>query len=133
MTSRLPRLFAAGAVVALWSAPGSALAAHPLTEARIAQRDGRYEDCVRHADEARRVKFNTFHAHRLYANCLVSAADARREDLGEEGYAREIDKAIEALQLIARTPGARHETKANDMLAIAIESLQKMARAARGQ
>lgn len=107
------------------------VSADPLTDARIAQMEGRFADCAKHADAARRVANNTFHSHRLYANCLVSSADERRPELTNEQYAAEIEKAVAVLQLIARTPGARHETKTNDILEISIQQLAAKAASAR--
>ena len=105
--------------------------ADAFLEARIAQREGRFADCVRHSDEARRQPNNTFHSHRLHANCLVAHADVRRSELGGEAYAQELEKAVEALRVIAATPGGRHQTKSNEVLEFSIRELSRKAAEAR--
>lgn len=119
------------AVLSALAAP-AALAGDPGFEAMLAQRDGDFAACARHADVARRMPGNTYRMHRLFAACAVNAAeDARQADGDVAAYVARIEDALGALELLRRTPGAYHQPKADNVLAATIDDLKRRIAGAR--
>lgn len=98
---------------------------HPLLAARFAGVEGRFEDCARLADEARRRADAYWRAHHVYATCETFAADAARERIGEEKYAARIRKAIDAFQFLLQTPGVVVASDRRRSISFMIDELEK--------
>ncbi|MEO1205883.1 MAG: hypothetical protein AAFV45_06080 [Pseudomonadota bacterium] len=94
------------------------------TSAFLAQRDGDYASCAKHADKARRQTGANYTLHRLYAACTVNAADEARKDIGDTAYADRLTEAVDALQLLRSTPGAYHQPKADNVINLTIKDLE---------
>ncbi|MEL7049067.1 MAG: hypothetical protein AAFO75_08945, partial [Pseudomonadota bacterium] len=68
---------------------------------------------------------------RLFAACTVNAADAERDNLTASDYADRLAKAVDALNVLRSTPGAYHQPKANNVIALTIQDLETRIKAAR--
>jgi len=76
-----------------------------LSQARMAAIEGKHASCAELADQARREPDAVWHAHHVYATCQIYAVEAQREQITQAEYASGINKAIDALQFLANTPG----------------------------
>lgn len=101
------------------------------TAAFLAQRDGNYAECAKHADKARKTRGANYTLHRLFAACTVNAADAERHNLTASDYADRLAKAVDALNVLRSTPGAYHQPKANNVISLTIQDLETRIKAAR--
>ncbi|MEO1282449.1 MAG: hypothetical protein AAFV69_12025 [Pseudomonadota bacterium] len=90
--------------------PGPETGAKPskpdaLLAARYAAVDGKFEECAKLADEARRSPRAVWRAHNVFATCEVFAADAVKDEIGPQAYVKRIQRAIDAFNFLLNTPG----------------------------
>lgn len=97
----------------------------PLLEARFAAVDGKFEDCAKLADQARRLPNAIWRAHNVFATCEVFAADAVKDQIGAEAYAKRIGKAVDAFNFLLSTPGVLVAEDRRRSIRYMIEELDK--------
>lgn len=118
------------AVAALATLSGPLVAAETTVDhgfaAMMAQHDGDFAGCARHADIARRERGNTYRMHRLFVACTVNAAEDAYASGGDaDAFVARLDDAIAALELIRQTPGAYHQPKGDEVLEATIDDLKR--------
>lgn len=96
-----------------------------VSKARIAAVEGDHITCAKLADEARKRPGADGRVHHLYATCQAFAADIERSKLSKAEYAAEIQKAIDAYQLLLHTPGLLPHLEERASVEFVIEELQK--------
>ncbi|CFX02658.1 exported protein of unknown function [Candidatus Filomicrobium marinum] len=96
-----------------------------VSKARMAAVEGDHVTCAKLADEARKRPGADGRIHHLYATCQAFAADIKRSKLSKEEYVAEIQKAIDAYQLLLRTPGLLPHIEERASVEFVIEQLQK--------
>lgn len=107
--------------------------ADPLLQARFAAVDGRFEECAKLADEARRRPDAVWQAHNVFATCEVFAADAAKDTIGAEAYIKRIEAAIGALRFLLSSPGVLVAEDRRRSIGFMIEELDKRIAKARSE
>lgn len=97
----------------------------PLLAARFAGVEGRFEDCAKLADEARRRRDAYWRAHHVYATCETFAADEARDRIGPEAYIERIEKAVDAFRFLLETPGVVVASDRRRSISFMIDELVK--------
>lgn len=121
---RILKTFSCTLLVAL-STKGASAGLDTLSQARMAAVEGNHAQCAELADKARRQPNAVWHAHHVYATCQIYATEARRETLTKAQYTEGINKAIEALQLLVRTPGLLATEEQRASVEFVIDELNK--------
>ncbi|MEO1207249.1 MAG: hypothetical protein AAFV45_13055 [Pseudomonadota bacterium] len=96
-----------------------------LLKARYAAVDGRFEECAKLADQARRTPNAIWRAHNVFATCEVFAADAVKDEIGPDAYIKRIQSAIDAFQFLLQTPGVLVAEDRRRSIRFMIEELDK--------
>lgn len=96
-----------------------------LSQARMAAIEGNHAACAELADKARREANAVWHAHHVYATCQIYATEARRATISKAEYADGINKAIDALQFLANTPGLLSTEEQRASVQFVVEELVK--------
>lgn len=113
--------------------PGGEPIRDTLLQARFAAIDGRYEECAKLADEARRMPDAVWQAHNVFATCEVFAADAVKDTITPEAYVARIETAIGAFKFLLESPGVLVADDRRRSIAFMIDELHKRIDAVRAK
>lgn len=112
---------------------GQEQARDPLLAARFAAVDGKFEECAKLADEARRKPDAVWQAHNVFATCEVFAADAVRDEIGPEAYVKRIEAALGAFRFLLASPGVLVAEDRRNSIGFMIVELEKRIASAQPQ